>query len=66
MQIPSTIASDHVAREVVSKEVQKIINEDKEKKVEEVREIEAVERILPEDDSKEDVEREIKHIDIKV
>jgi hypothetical protein len=64
MHIPSTIAADHVAREVVSKEVQKIIEEDREDEIKEVREIEEVERILPEDDSKEEIKRE--HIDIRV
>jgi ribosomal protein L25 (general stress protein Ctc) len=57
--------ADHVAREIVSREVQKIINEEKELKVNEVRPVEEIEKILPEDDEKEDVEREVKHIDLK-
>ncbi|MEO1922998.1 MAG: hypothetical protein ABGX25_00610 [Nautiliaceae bacterium] len=63
--IPSVIMADHVAREIVSREVQKIINEEKELKVNEVRPVEEIEKILPEDDEKEDVEREVKHIDLK-
>ncbi|WP_456470812.1 hypothetical protein [Caminibacter sp.] len=63
--IPSVIMADHVAREIVSREVQKVINEDKELKVNEVRPVEEIEKILPEDDEKEDVEREVKHIDLK-
>jgi len=38
--VPSVVMSDHVAREVVSKEVQKVIEEDKELKVKEIRPIE--------------------------
>ena len=63
--IPSVIASDAVAREVVSREVQKIVNEEKELKVKEVRPVEEMEKILAEDDSKEEIEREVKHIDLK-
>ena len=66
MHIPSIIAADHIAREVVSEEVKKISAKEKEDKVEEIKEVEAVEKILPEDDSKEEIEREIKHLNIKV
>ena len=67
MQIASTMAADHVAREVVSKEFQKILNEEKERKVEEIREIEKTEEVLPDDDAKRQVEKEAKkHIDIRV
>lgn len=67
MQIASTVAADHVAREVVSKEFQKILNEEKERKVEEIREIEKTEEVLPDDDAKRQVEKEAKkHIDIRV
>jgi len=65
MQIASTIAADHIAREVVSKEVQKILNEEK-KQVEEIKEVESIEKILPDEDAKREVEKEAqKHIDIK-
>jgi len=65
MQIASTMAADHIAREVVSKEVQKILNEEK-KQVEEVKEVESIEKILPDEDAKREVEKEAqKHIDLK-
>jgi hypothetical protein len=65
MQIASTIAADHIAREVVSKEVQKILNEEK-KQVEEIKEVESIEKILPDEDAKREVEKEAqKHIDLK-
>ncbi|GAB6046057.1 hypothetical protein JCM11957_16560 [Caminibacter profundus] len=63
--VPSVVMSDYVAREVVSKEVQKVIEEDKELKVKEIRPIEKIEKILPEDSSKEDIKREAKHINLK-
>jgi ribosomal protein S13 len=64
--VPAVVAGDYVAREVVSKEVQKLLNKEKELKVNEVKEVEEIEKILPEDDAKEEVEREIKnHIDIR-
>jgi len=66
MHVASAIAADNIAREHISKETQKIINEEKELKVKEVRPVEEVEKILAEDDSKEEVEREIHHIDLKV
>jgi len=65
MQVASTVAADYVAREVISREVQKITNAEKQRKIEDVKEVEEVEKILPEDDSKEKIEREIKHIDLK-
>ena len=65
MHVASAVAADSVAREHVSKEVQKIINEEKELKVKEVRPVEEAEKILAEDDSKEEIERESKHIDLK-
>ena len=65
MHVASTVAAEHVAREVVSEEVKKIAAKEKEIKVQEVKEVEKIEPILPEDDSKEDIEREIKHIDLK-
>ena len=64
--VPSVIAADHVAREVISEEIKKINAKEKEDKVEEIKEVEAIEKILPDDDSKEEIEREIKHLDIKV
>ena len=65
MQIASTMAADHIAREVVSKEVQKILNEEK-KQVEEVKEVESIEKILPDEDAKREVQKEAqKHIDLK-
>jgi hypothetical protein len=65
MHVASTMAADNIAREQISKETQKIINEEKELKVKEVRPVEQTEKILPEDDSKEEVERESRHIDLK-
>ena len=65
MQVPSTIAADAIARSVGSEEVKKIIEKEKELKVKEVKPVEKMEKILPEDDSKEDVEREIKHLDLR-
>jgi len=65
--VPSVIASDIMAREVVSKELQKLIEKDKELKVEEIRPVEEAEKILPDEDAKEQIEKEAKrHIDIKV
>ena len=63
--VPSVIAADHLAREVISEEIKKITAKEKEDKVEEIKEVEAVEKILPEDDSREEIEREIRHLDIK-
>ncbi|EDM23270.1 hypothetical protein FE773_03090 [Caminibacter mediatlanticus TB-2] len=66
MQIVSAVASDYVAREVVSKEFQKVLNEEKERKVEEIKEVEKIEEILPDDDEKRIIEKDAqKHIDIK-
>jgi len=65
--IPSIIAAENVAREHFSKEIQKIINEDKELKIREVRPIEESEKILPEESKKREIEQEAKnHIDLKV
>ena len=64
--VPSVVAADHLAREVISEEVKKITAKEKEDKVERIKEVEKIEKILPDDDSKEDVEREIKHLDLKV
>ena len=66
MHVPSIVAADHVAREIVSEEIKKISAKEKEDKVEKIKEVEKIEKILPEDDSREEVEREIKHLDIKV
>ena len=66
MHVASMAAADVIAREVGNEEIKKIIAKEKEDKVEKVKEIEKVEKILSEDDSKEEVEREIKHLDIKV
>jgi hypothetical protein len=64
--VPSVIASDIMAREVVSRELQKIAAQDKETEIEEVRPVEAVEKVLPEEDSREQVEKEaLRHIDFK-
>ncbi|AZV45926.1 hypothetical protein C3L23_01170 [Nautilia sp. PV-1] len=65
MHVASAMAADNIAREQISKETQKIINEEKELKVKEVRPVEQTEKILPEDDSKEEIERESRHIDLK-
>ena len=65
MHVASAMAADNMAREQISKETQKIINEEKELKVKEVRPVEEMEKILAEDDSKEEVERENRHIDLK-
>jgi hypothetical protein len=65
--VPSIIASDIMAREVVSRELQKLTTEEKERKVEEVRPVEEIEQVLPDEDNKEQVEKEAKrHIDLKV
>ena len=64
--IPSIIAAENVAREKFSKDVQKVINEEKELKVKEIRPIEESEKILAEESKKRDIEREAKnHIDLK-
>ncbi len=63
MHIPSMVASDYIAREVISEEIKKITAKEKEDKVTEVKKVEKIEKILPEDDSKEEVK--IKHLDIK-
>jgi hypothetical protein len=65
MTIPSAVMADHIAREVVSREFQKLLEEEKVLKVKEVRPVEETEKILAEDDSKEEVEREFKHIDLR-
>jgi len=65
MHIASQFAADNVAREQLSKDTQKIINEEKELKVKEVRPVEESEKILAEDDSKEEIERENRHIDLR-
>ncbi|WP_456479530.1 hypothetical protein [Nautilia sp.] len=65
MHVASAMAADNVAREQISKETQKIINEEKELKVKEVRPVEESEKILAEDDSKEEIERESRHIDLR-
>ena len=57
IHIPSVLASEYVAREVLSKEIEKIANQEKEVKVNKVKEVEKVEKILP--DKK-------RHIDLKV
>jgi len=65
--IPSVIASDVMAREVVSRELQKLAEEEKERKIEEIRPIEKLEKTLADEDTKEQVEKEAKrHIDIKI
>jgi hypothetical protein len=64
--VPSIIASDMIAREVVSKEIQKLLAEEKERKVEEIKPVEEIEKILPDEDQKEQIEKEAKrHIDLK-
>ncbi len=65
MHVASTVAADAVAREVGSEEVKKLLAKEKEIKVEKVKKVEELEKILPDDDSKEEVEREIKHLDLK-
>ena len=64
--IPSVVASDAMAREVVSRELQKLAAEEKERKIEEVRPVEELEKTLADEDEKEQVEKEAKrHIDLK-
>ena len=64
--VPSVMASDAMAREVVSRELQKIAAQEKERKIEEVRPVEELEKILADEDDKEQVEKEAKrHIDLK-
>ena len=65
VQVPSTVAADAVARTVGSEEVKKIIEKEKEVKVTKVKPVEEIEKILSDDDSKEDIKREIKHLDLK-
>ena len=65
--VPSAVLSEHAAREVVSREFQKIMNEEKTRKVEDIKPVEKIEEILPDDDAKREVEKEIKrHINLKV
>ncbi len=66
VQVPSTVAADAVARTIGSEEVKKIIEKEKEVKVTKVKPVEEIEKILSDNDSKEDVEREIKHLDIYI
>jgi hypothetical protein len=64
--IPSVIMADHAAREIVSNEVKKIVEKDKELKVQEARPVEEIEKILADEDEKEQIEKEAqKHIDIR-
>ena len=66
MQIPSVIASEYVAKETVDREFQKVLNSERQRKVEEIERVEKVEEILPDDDSRREVEKEAqKHIDLK-
>ncbi|WP_457563628.1 hypothetical protein [Caminibacter pacificus] len=66
MQVASMVAADSVAREVVSREFQKILSAEKERKVEEIEKVEKSEEILPDDDSRREVEKEAqKHIDLR-
>jgi hypothetical protein len=65
MHVASIVAADNIAREQISKDTQKIINEEKEIKVKKIRPIEESEKILAEDDSKEEIERKTKHLDLK-
>jgi len=65
--IPSVIASDVMAREVVSRELQKLTEEEKERKIEEVRPVEELEKTLADENKKEQIEKEAqRHIDIKI
>jgi len=65
MHIPAVIYADNIAREHFSKEVQKIINEEKELELKRIRPVEEVEPILSDEDAREEVDREVKHLDIK-
>ena len=65
MHVASMAAADVMAREVGNEEIKKIMAKEKETKVEEIKEVEKAEKILPDDDSREEIEREIKHLDIK-
>ena len=55
IHIPSVLASEYVAKEVLAKEIEKIKNQEKELKVNRVKEVEKVEKILPDK----------KHVDLK-
>ena len=65
MHVASMAAADVMAREVGNEEIKKIMAKEKETKVEKIKEVEKAEKILPDDDSREEIEREIKHLDIK-
>ncbi len=65
MHIASTVAADQVAREIFSNEIKKIMEKEKIDKVEKIKKVEKIEKILPDEDAKEDIERGIKHLDIK-
>lgn len=66
IHIPSVLASDYVAREIISKEIQKLEAMEKEEKVKEIKEVDKIEKIPADDDVREDFEREIRHINLKV
>jgi isoaspartyl peptidase/L-asparaginase-like protein (Ntn-hydrolase superfamily) len=51
-QISSIVIAENVARDVVSKEVQKVLEEEKELKVKKVTPVEESEKTLTEDDKK--------------
>lgn len=64
--IPSVVAAENIAREKFSKEIQKVINEEKELKIKEIRPVENSEKILPEESKKKEIEQKAKnHIDLK-
>ena len=65
MQVPSAVAADIRAREIESRETQKIKAEEKERRVEEVDEVEEIEKVLPVESTKGEMEKNIKHIDLK-
>ncbi len=65
MHVASTVAADRVAREIFSNEIKKIIEKEKLDKVEKIKEVEKVEKIFPDNDAKEEIESEIRHLDLK-
>ena len=57
IHIPSVLASDYIAKEVLSKEIEKIKNKEKEIKVNRIKEVEKIEKISPYNK---------RHIDLKI
>lgn len=66
MQVPSTVAANFRAREIEKMDTKRIETAEKENRVEDVEEIEEVEKVLPIESAKEVIDKENKHIDLKV